>query len=265
MAERRPATLLHTSDVHLDRHDGGHHQQAFAAMVDLAIAAAVDAVLIVGDLFDHARVRDDILGWTAEQLNRLERPVVLLVGNHDALHDQSVHHRFDASSRCRNVLFLDHPEGSVVDIPGTDLEVWGRAMIEHEPAFEPLAGVPAARPDKWTVIAGHGLVIRDEFDRHRSSPIFPGSFDGLDCDYVALGHLHEHAVVHTDPLACYSGATARSHQGRAGCVIVDFATGRAPDLRWVALPAGSAPTTPLDTIERVDNPLSPRAPSRLCT
>jgi DNA repair exonuclease SbcCD nuclease subunit len=235
MRERRPATLLHTSDVHLDRDDGGKHQQAFAALVDLAIDRDVDAVLIVGDLFDHARVRDDILAWTAAQLDRLERPVVLLVGNHDSLHDESVHHRFEARSRCRDVLFLDDPAGSVVDVPGTDIEVWGRAMIEHEPAFEPLAGVPRRQSGKWTVVAGHGLVIRSEYDRHRSSPIFPSSFDGLDCDYVALGHLHEHAVVHEDPLVCYSGATAQSREGRAGCVLVTFAAGRSTALEWVAL------------------------------
>jgi DNA repair protein SbcD/Mre11 len=235
MPARRPARLLHTSDVHLDRDDGGHHQQAFAAMIDLAIASDVDAVLVVGDLFDHARVRDDILLWTADQLDRLERPVVLLVGNHDALHHESVHHRFEAQSRCREVLFLDDPDGSTVEVPGTDVVVWGRAMIEHEPAFEPLAGAPAARPDKWTIVAGHGLVIRYEGDRHRSSPIFPSSFDSLDCDYVALGHLHEHTVLRAEPLVCYSGATASSRGGQAGCVIVDLVPNRSPDLQWMPL------------------------------
>jgi DNA repair exonuclease SbcCD nuclease subunit len=235
MAERRRATLLHTSDVHLDRDDGGRHQQAFAAMVDLAIERAVDAVLIVGDLFDHARVHDDILRWAAMQLDRLERPVVLMVGNHDTLHEQSVHHRFEAQSRCREVLFLDDPLGSFVDVPGTDIEVWGRAMIEHEPSFEPLAGVPRRRPGKWTIVAGHGLVVRGEFDRHRSSPIHPNSFDGLDCDYVALGHLHEHTVLHHDPLVCYSGATAYSREGQAGCVQVTFESHASPALEWLAL------------------------------
>ena len=204
-------------------------------MIDLAIASDVDAVLVVGDLFDHARVRDDILMWTADQLDRVARPVVLLVGNHDALHDESVHHRFEAQSRCREVLFLDDPDGSTVSVPRTDVVVWGRAMIEHEPAFEPLAGAPAARPDKWTIIAGHGLVIRHESDRHRSSPIFPSSFDSLDCDYVALGHLHEHTVLRTEPLVCYSGATASSRGGQPGCLVVDFMPGRSPAVQWMPL------------------------------
>ena len=235
MTAPRPATVLHTSDVHLDRDDGGHHQQAFAAAIDMAIASDVDAVLIVGDLFDHARVRDDILDWTADQLDRLECPVVLLVGNHDALHEQSVHHRFEAQSRCRDVLFLDDPDGSIVEVPGTDIVVWGRAMVEHEPAFQPLAGSPSRRHGMWNIIAGHGLIIESENDLHRSSPIFPSSFDSLDCDYVALGHLHEHAVLRTEPLVCYPGATARSRQGQAGCVIVEFGYGAAAALRWVPL------------------------------
>jgi DNA repair exonuclease SbcCD nuclease subunit len=235
MSTPRPATLLHTSDVHLDHDDGGHHQQAFAAAIDMAIASDVDAVLIVGDLFDHARVRDDILEWTADQLDRLGRPVVLLVGNHDALHEQSVHHRFEAQSRCRDVLFLDDPDGSIVEVPGTDIVVWGRAMVEHEPAFQPLAGSPPRRHGMWNIIAGHGLVIESEYDLHRSSPIFPSSFDSLDCDYVALGHLHEHAVLRTEPLVCYPGATARSRNGQAGCVIVEFGPGAETALRWVPL------------------------------
>jgi DNA repair exonuclease SbcCD nuclease subunit len=236
MPAPRPATLLHTSDVHLDLDDGGRPQQAFAAAIDLAIAADVDAVLIVGDLFDHARVRDDILAWAAAQLDRLQRPVVLLVGNHDALHEQSVHHRFEVQSRCTGVLFLDDPEGSTVEVPGTDIVVWGRAMIEHEPAFQPLAGAPPRREGVWNIIAGHGLVINDANDLHRSSPIFPSTFDGLQCDYVALGHIHEHAVVHTNPLVCYSGATARSRRGEAGCVVVELVPGEPPTLRWMSLP-----------------------------
>jgi DNA repair exonuclease SbcCD nuclease subunit len=88
----------------------------------------------------------------------------------------------------------------------------------------------------WNIIAGHGLVINDANDLHRSSPIFPSTFDGLQCDYVALGHIHEHAVVHTNPLVCYSGATARSRRGEAGCVVVELVPGEPPTLRWMSLP-----------------------------
>src|SRR5438309_973872 len=105
----RPTTLLHIADVHLGLNnapEGGLEERAFAAAMDLAIEADVDAVLVVGDLFDHARVSDDLLAWTAKELARVERPVVLLVGNHDALDGDSVHHRFRVAERCPNVILV---------------------------------------------------------------------------------------------------------------------------------------------------------------
>ncbi len=231
----RQATILHTSDVHLDRVDDSREQRAFEAAIDVAIDLDVDAVLIMGDLFDHARVPDDILEWTAAQLDRLARPVVLLVGNHDALHERSVHHRFEVASRCQAVLFLDDPDGSVVEVPGTDIVVWGRAMVEHEPAYRPLAGSPGRRPGTWHIVAGHGLAMADEGASHRSSPIYPSELDVLDCDYVALGHLHEHRVLRESPLTCYPGATASSRGGKAGCVVVELVPGDTPALRWIPL------------------------------
>ena len=58
---RRPATILHTSDCHLAGYNGGREEPAFAKAIDLALSEQVDAVLITGDLFDHARVPDSLL------------------------------------------------------------------------------------------------------------------------------------------------------------------------------------------------------------
>jgi DNA repair exonuclease SbcCD nuclease subunit len=215
--------------------DGGSSQRAFAAAIDLSIELDVDLVLITGDLFDHSRVRDPILQWTADQLDRAQRPVVLIVGNHDSLHEASVHHRFSAPSRCRQVHFVDDPHGATVEVPGTDVVVWGRAMVEHEPSFRPLHGYPGRIEGRWCVIAGHGLTVRDGADYGRSSPIFPEDIDALDADYVALGHVHAYEVVREQPLTVYPGATAYSRQGQPGCVVVDLAAGQQPGLRWMPL------------------------------
>jgi DNA repair protein SbcD/Mre11 len=78
----RSATVLHTADVHLGTGtagEDGYEERSFARAIDLAIDANVDAVLVAGDLFDHARVSEDLLGWTAKQLDRAERPVILLI------------------------------------------------------------------------------------------------------------------------------------------------------------------------------------------
>jgi DNA repair exonuclease SbcCD nuclease subunit len=159
------------------------------------------------------------------------------VGNHDCLDDTSVHHRFAAGDRCRQVQFIDDPDGAAIEVPGTDIVVWARAMIRHEPSFRPLHGHAPRVAGRWHVIAGHGLVVGADGGGGRSSPIFPEDIDALDADYVALGHLHVHEVVSSRPLTAYAGATARSRDGAPGCVVVELEPGREPALRWVSLAA----------------------------
>jgi DNA repair exonuclease SbcCD nuclease subunit len=133
------------------------------------------------------------------------------------------------------VHFLDDHEGTTIEVPGTDIVVWGKAMPEHEPKFRPLAGSPARPDERWHVVAGHGLVIESQGDLRRSSPIFPADLDSIDADYVALGHIHAHGVVRERPLTAYSGSTPNSRKGEPGCVLVDLVAGEPPILRWLSL------------------------------
>ena len=235
----RPARVLHTADVHLGIGNGGPtgpEARAFSRAIDLSIEDNVDAVLIVGDLFDHGRVSDELLAWTAKELNRAERPVVLMVGNHDVLNDTSVHHRFRAPERCANVTMLDDPDGSVVEVPGTDVVVWGRAMVEHEPRYRPLAGVPKKPATRWGVVAGHGVLIRRVRPSHHASPISLAEIDAIDWDYIALGHNHGHEVIRESPRpAVYPGATAYSRRGEPGVIMVEFRPGSGVTFQWTSL------------------------------
>lgn len=240
MPDPRPATILHVSDCHLDDEEGSQHRRAFASAIDLSIELDVDLFLITGDLFDHSRVRDPLLEWTALNLDRSNRPVVLIVGNHDCLNETSVHHRFCAGSRCHQVTFLDDPDGASVEVPDTDIIVWGKAMVEHERSYRPLAGAPERVDGRWNLIAAHGLVMDQRVDPGRSSPILTEELDRIDADYVALGHIHTFQVVRTKPLTVYAGATASSMKGRPGAVVVDLKAGCPPALQWHALPMGGS-------------------------
>jgi hypothetical protein len=132
------------------------------------------------------------------------------------------------------VQFLDDPGGSIAHVPVTDLVVWGRGMVEHEPGYRPLTGIPGRRPDSWNIAAAHGLVVDDERSG-RSSTILPADLD-LDWDYIALGHVHQHRIM-TMPrtLACYPGATASSHRGLPGVVLAELRPGCPIELTWTEL------------------------------
>jgi len=232
---RRAARVLHTSDVHLGTDERKVEERAFAAAVALAQSERVDAMLIVGDLFDHARVSADTLAWTAEQLGSLSCPVVLLPGNHDVLDELSIYHRFDGDTRSANTLFIGDPAGELIAIPDTDVVVWARAMPQHEPAYRPFVGLPPPPPNKWAIAAGHGLVMEDG-PADRSSPIFESDLAAIAWDYVALGHVHAYREVRDHPTPVrYPGATATSREGRAGVLLVDFVPGAGARPRWVAL------------------------------
>jgi DNA repair exonuclease SbcCD nuclease subunit len=232
---RRPATVLHTSDCHLGTSARRDEEVAFERAMALARDEAVDAVLIAGDLFDHTRVSDETLRWAAEQLDTLACPVVVIRGNHDVYEGRSVHERWMALAALERVCVIDDHDGRLVEIPGTDVVVWGRAMIEHEPGYRPFAGLPGPPADRWTIATGHGLVLEEE-SSERSSPIFASDLAGVTWDYVALGHVHAYREVRDHPTPVrYPGATATSRAGAPGVVLVDFVPGSGARPRWVAL------------------------------
>ncbi len=212
-------------------------EQAFAALIDLACRARVDAVLIAGDMFDTPRVDGEILEWTAEQLNRLPCPAVILPGNHDWFEDQSPFARLDFEERCREVHVLDEPGGEVVVLSDLDTAFFGRPVLDHGPAFRPVADLPPRPPGVgWCVVIGHGLVLESDHPTTRGSPIYPRDLGRIDWDYVALGHWSRYWQVQADPVpVVYAGNTACSVGEQPGAVLVELspATGVRPT--WTPL------------------------------
>ena len=217
-SSRRPLSILHTADVHLDS-DGygdaaGRRRTArvaaalLARIVDRALADRVDLLLIAGDLFDHNRVPDETVAFVRAELGRLRQPVVIMPGNHDVLvangRLRPARLHGGGEPRARD----PRPDGEVIDLPELDAVVWGRAMQEHTPASSrsPTSGLPG-RP---ALVPGHGprLLLRPERQRpERSSPIFADEVRDTGWDYVALGHHHVRTDVSQGRVtACYAGA-----------------------------------------------------------
>ena len=215
MTARKPLRLVHTSDVHLgmeDRHDLA--TGAFGRVVDGVQALDADMLLVVGDLFDNARVSDELVEYFVDQVRRLDVPVVVLPGNHDLYDSTSVYHRDPFADIPGNLhVFTDH-EGEVLDFPALGLSLWGRAMRAHTPDFRPLQGIPPRSNGNWYVALAHGhLYYPGEVD-HRASPIYPEEIAAAGCDYVALGHWDRHLDVSQGKVrARYSGGPMPSLSG----------------------------------------------------
>ena len=193
----RRLTFLHTADVHLDNHPQGTAEpprvhRAFEAIIDHALNAKVDLVLIAGDLFDHNRVDDETVAFAQSQLRRLRCLAVILPGNHDCLHPNGIYRRHDFSAACDNVRVITELDGQTIAFPELDLAVWGRGMEAHEPGFHPLANIPTrhAEPARWHVAMAHGFFYEDFEIPERSSPILAAEIRQTGWDYVAMGHKH---------------------------------------------------------------------------
>jgi DNA repair exonuclease SbcCD nuclease subunit len=216
-APRRPLRVLHTADIHLGsdgygtaeeqgaRVEGG--RRVVEGIVDLALSDRVDLLLIAGDLFDHNRVPDETVAFVRSQLGRLRQPVVILPGNHDCLRPKAIYDRHDFSSGAPHVHVIRRLDGEAIEFPDLEAIVWGRAMEEHEPAFQPLAHIPARDAARWCIALGHGFFYPERQRAERSSPIFAEEIRDTGWDYVALGHHHRGMDVSQGRVAAhYAGA-----------------------------------------------------------
>ena len=232
--------LIHTSDTHLgaDRRPAGA-AAAFRAVVDAAAGLPADALLIVGDVFDHARVPDDTLEFFLQQVSRLSCPVVVLPGNHDLYHAESLYRREPFNNPPANFCLFTEPAGQTISLPALNLDLWGRAMTEHTPQFQPLAGMTPARPGRWLAALAHGHFHFPEDTELRSAPIYPAEVAAAPCHYLALGHWERFIdVSQGDTRAVYSG----SPQGSAAddksvaVAVVDFCPDYGVSVRQESFP-----------------------------
>jgi DNA repair exonuclease SbcCD nuclease subunit len=196
--------------VHLDSDGHGDAgQRVLAGIVDRALADRVDLVLIAGDLFDHNRVADESVALVRAELDRLRQPVVILPGNHDSLYTNAIYDRHDFTAGAGHVHVISRLNGEAIEFPELDAVVWGRAMAEHDLAFQPLAHVPGRDDRRWCIALAHGFFHPERQRPERSSPIFADEIRDTGWDYVALGHHHVQADVSQGGVAAwYAGAPA---------------------------------------------------------
>ena len=143
MSIRRKIRIIHTSDTHLgDDWDPESAQRALSAVVDGVHALNGDALLIAGDVFDNARISDAVLEFFVAEIARAAVPTVILPGNHDLYDSASLYLRSPFAHGPANLHIITGIRGQTLSFPELTLDVWGRAMDSHTPAFVPW---PASR------------------------------------------------------------------------------------------------------------------------
>ena len=211
--------LLHTSDLHLQSLDDITRRD-FEALIDAADKTEPDIMVIAGDLFDHHRIKDDLVVYVLEKLNMLASPVVILPGNHDCLDPNSVYRRSRLWDDCSNIRIFRSPEGETLQFPNLGIHLWGKPVISYDEDIVPMAGIPRRNGNgQWHIAVAHGLYVNDERALSRSYLITHEEIVNSGWDYIALGHMNLFNCICEEPVkAYYSGSPSVS----GGVAVVDL-------------------------------------------
>lgn len=231
--------FLHVADIHLDspltglaRYEGlpiddvrAATRAAFDNMIDFACRAAVDFVVIAGDLFD-GDWRDMGTGlYLARQMGRLEKAGIaayVLQGNHDAASVVTKSLPWPV-----NVLRFGSrtPQTFRIEELGVALHGWGFA---HQAAPDNLAiRYPDAVPGLFNIGVLH-TSLSGRPGHAAYAPCEIADLRSRGYDYWALGHVHTFERVSEDPPVIFPGNVQGRNireTGAKGGVLVDVEDG----------------------------------------
>lgn len=168
----------------------------------------MDLVVFAGDLFDHNKVKDEVVQHAVRELGRLAVPTVILPGNHDCLVANSVLIRSGLRERCEMVSLFTDPGGETIDLGETGVALWGRSIDSHDGDVRPMRGAPnPERNGRWNIAVAHGYFVGSEPALFPSYHITRDDLSAEGWDYIALGHVPLFRCVSSDPVpAYYSGS-----------------------------------------------------------
>lgn len=213
--------FIHTSDWQLGMtrkylNPDAHAQytqariDAIKKMGDLARAENCDFIAVAGDVFEYEQMDRRTVARALEAMGEAKIPVVLLPGNHDPHHDDSVYCSDQFRNRTqKNVVVLsDSQPVQVVE----GVEVVGAPWHSKHPAGNPVIKALAdLEPvsDRLRVCLAHGYVDIRSFDREAEALIPVDHLERAIADgkihYVALGDRHSSDTIDVAGKIRYSG------------------------------------------------------------
>lgn len=199
--------ILHAADLHLDSPFAGlspelaaqrraEQRELARSLADVAARERVDLVLLAGDLFDSGRIYRDTARELAEDLGRIEAPVLIAPGNHDP---------FDAASPYAlpiwpdNVHIFSSTAIQKMELPELNCVVYGAAFLSERQEESPLTGFRA--PEDGRI---HLMVLHANTEGAGYAPITPAEISDSGLDYLALGHIHRASGLQRSGDTCWA-------------------------------------------------------------
>ncbi len=238
--------IVHAADLHIDsplrglaRYQGAPvdrlrnaTREAMQRLVELCCRERAELLLLAGDLFDgHWRDYATGLFWV-EQLTRLRDggvQVVSVRGNHDFEFMRALGRALPLPDNVRE-LSARKPETIVFERLG--VAVHGQSFGAREVKDDLASRYPAPVPGSFNVGLLHtSLDGREGHDEY--APTTLAALQARGYDYWALGHVHAHEVVATDPYVVYPGNLQGRHvreTGPKGAVVLTVEGGRVLEL-----------------------------------
>lgn len=226
--------FIHAADIHLDSPLAGLSayrdsptdllrtatRDAFSNLVSEAISEKVDFIIIAGDLYD-GKWKDYNTGvFFSREMGRLNVagiPVFLVYGNHDAENEMT-----KKLSLPPNVFAFQSSKAQTHRIEHLKVALHGQSFKNAATLDNLAVGYPAPI-DGWLNIGVLHTAL-EGFAAHASyAPCSLAELLAKKYDYWALGHVHEHAVLHTNPWVVFPGNLQGRHireTGARGAVLV---------------------------------------------
>jgi len=233
----KPFTFVHTADLHLDSPFQGLGQvapaiaeqlrratfDAFANIVNVCIERQADFLLIAGDVFDGEDRSLRAQFFFRDSLLRLQKagiPTFVAAGNHDSLNSWASSLEFPLSA----TLFGPELEIQPVLRDGERIAEIRGISYPTRNVTENLAA--RFRAEGRSDVPRIGLLHANVGDQTGHDNYAPCKLEDLlatGLDYLALGHVHQHQVLHQRPAVVYPGTPQGRNireTGPRGCVVV---------------------------------------------
>ncbi|AZN71003.1 DNA repair exonuclease [Georhizobium profundi] len=201
-------------------------RDAFSELVRRAIEEEVAFFIVAGDVYD-GEWRDNSIGlFFNREVARLDRagiPVFLLKGNHDA--DSVVTKSITLPTA---VSQFDTRRPSSFSLDGLKVSLHGQGFAERAASDNLARAYPAPVPGHFNI----GVLHTSLTGRPPHANYAPCSVDDLRArgyDYWALGHVHHHEIVASDPPIVFPGNLQGRNireSGEKGAILISVEDGR---------------------------------------